>query len=111
MELTDATGFPMMVNAFEGNRAQTTTMLPVIPLAGRGQEQGGHRHVLGGVIPAQVVGEVEIGRTRGIRGLEGHAGDVLVREGAEHPDPALGVARQPDAGQVDAPVQWVIGPA
>ena len=28
--LTDATGFPLMVNAFEGNRAETTTMLPVI---------------------------------------------------------------------------------
>jgi len=28
--LTDASGFPLMVNAFEGNRAETTTMLPVI---------------------------------------------------------------------------------
>nr|WP_167175792.1 IS1634 family transposase [Saccharomonospora amisosensis] len=28
--LTDATGFPLMVNAFEGNIAETTTMLPVI---------------------------------------------------------------------------------
>ena len=28
--LTDATGFPMMVNAFEGNTAETTTMLPTI---------------------------------------------------------------------------------
>ena len=28
--LTDATGFPLMVNAFEGNRAETTTMLPII---------------------------------------------------------------------------------
>jgi hypothetical protein len=28
--LTDAAGFPLMVNAFEGNRAETTTMLPVI---------------------------------------------------------------------------------
>jgi hypothetical protein len=28
--LTDATGFPLMVNAFEGNRAETTTMLPTI---------------------------------------------------------------------------------
>jgi transposase len=28
--LTDASGFPLMVNAFEGNRAETATMLPVI---------------------------------------------------------------------------------
>ena len=28
--LTDACGFPLMVNAFEGNRAETTTMLPTI---------------------------------------------------------------------------------
>ena len=28
--LTDSTGFPLMVNAFEGNKAETTTMLPVI---------------------------------------------------------------------------------
>jgi hypothetical protein len=28
--LTDATGFPLMVEAFEGNRAETATMLPVI---------------------------------------------------------------------------------
>ena len=28
--LTDASGFPLMVHAFEGNRAETTTMLPVI---------------------------------------------------------------------------------
>lgn len=28
--LTDAGGFPLMVNAFEGNRAETTTMLPTI---------------------------------------------------------------------------------
>ena len=28
--LTDASGFPLMVNAFEGNRAETTTMLPTI---------------------------------------------------------------------------------
>ena len=29
--LTDAAGFPLMVEAFEGNRAETTTMLPTIP--------------------------------------------------------------------------------
>jgi hypothetical protein len=28
--LTNAAGFPLMVHAFEGNRAETTTMLPVI---------------------------------------------------------------------------------
>ena len=28
--LTDATGFPLMVQAFEGNRGETTTMLPVL---------------------------------------------------------------------------------
>lgn len=28
--LTDATGFPLMVTAFEGNKAETTTMLPVL---------------------------------------------------------------------------------
>ncbi|WP_433715793.1 IS1634 family transposase [Nocardia sp. CA-084685] len=28
--LTDATGFPLMVSAFEGNKAETATMLPVI---------------------------------------------------------------------------------
>lgn len=28
--LTDANGFPLMVHAFEGNRGETTTMLPVI---------------------------------------------------------------------------------
>lgn len=28
--LADATGFPLMVNAFEGNKAETKTMLPVI---------------------------------------------------------------------------------
>jgi hypothetical protein len=28
--LTDAAGFPLMVNAFEGNTAETTTMLPAI---------------------------------------------------------------------------------
>ncbi len=28
--LTDAAGFPLMVQAFEGNRAETTTMLPTI---------------------------------------------------------------------------------
>jgi hypothetical protein len=28
--LTDATGFPLMVNAFEGNQAETTTMVPTI---------------------------------------------------------------------------------
>ena len=28
--LTDATGFPLMLEAFEGNRAETKTMLPVI---------------------------------------------------------------------------------
>jgi hypothetical protein len=28
--LTDASGFPLMVKAFEGNRAETTTMLPTI---------------------------------------------------------------------------------
>jgi hypothetical protein len=28
--LTDATGFPLMVNAFEGNRGETTTMVPTL---------------------------------------------------------------------------------
>jgi transposase len=28
--LTDASGFPLMVEAFEGNKAETKTMLPVI---------------------------------------------------------------------------------
>jgi transposase len=28
--LTDAAGFPLMVTAFEGNRAETATMLPVL---------------------------------------------------------------------------------
>lgn len=28
--LTDSAGFPLMVNAFEGNKAETTTMLPTI---------------------------------------------------------------------------------
>jgi transposase len=28
--LTDATGFPLAVKAFEGNKAETATMLPVI---------------------------------------------------------------------------------
>jgi hypothetical protein len=28
--LTDGSGFPLMVHAFEGNRAETTTMLPVL---------------------------------------------------------------------------------
>src|SRR5262249_61194970 len=28
--LTDQSGFPLMVSAFEGNRAETKTMLPVI---------------------------------------------------------------------------------
>jgi hypothetical protein len=28
--LTDATGFPLMVNAFEGNKAETTTMIPTL---------------------------------------------------------------------------------
>jgi len=28
--LTDASGFPLMLNAFEGNRAETATMLPVV---------------------------------------------------------------------------------
>ena len=28
--LTDATGFPLAVEAFEGNKAETATMLPVI---------------------------------------------------------------------------------
>jgi transposase len=28
--LTDATGFPLMVEAFEGNKAETQTMLPTI---------------------------------------------------------------------------------
>ena len=28
--LTDAAGFPLMLNAFEGNKAETTTMLPTI---------------------------------------------------------------------------------
>jgi hypothetical protein len=28
--LTDATGFPLMVQAFEGNKAETATMLPVV---------------------------------------------------------------------------------
>ena len=28
--LTDAAGFPLMVSAFEGNKAETKTMLPVI---------------------------------------------------------------------------------
>jgi hypothetical protein len=28
--LTDASGFPLMLNAFEGNRAETTTMLPAV---------------------------------------------------------------------------------
>jgi transposase len=28
--LTDATGFPLMVNAFEGNKAEALTMLPKI---------------------------------------------------------------------------------
>lgn len=28
--LTDAAGFPLMVHAFEGNRAETTTMVPVL---------------------------------------------------------------------------------
>ena len=28
--LTDTGGFPLMVNAFEGNRAETTTMIPVL---------------------------------------------------------------------------------
>ena len=28
--LTDASGFPLMVNAFEGNKAETTTMVPTV---------------------------------------------------------------------------------
>ena len=28
--LTDARGFPLMVHAFEGNKAETTTMIPVL---------------------------------------------------------------------------------
>lgn len=31
--LTDAAGFPLMVNAFEGNQAETATMLPTITAA------------------------------------------------------------------------------
>jgi hypothetical protein len=34
--LTDAAGFPLAVEAFEGNKAETATMLPVIN-ASRGQ--------------------------------------------------------------------------
>jgi transposase len=28
--LTDTSGFPLMVNAFEGNKAETTTMIPAV---------------------------------------------------------------------------------
>ena len=52
--LTDAAGFPLMVEAFEGNRAETTTMLPTIRafmaahrLRGR-DRGGGRRDGLGG---------------------------------------------------------------
>jgi transposase len=38
--LTDGAGFPLMVNAFDGNTAETTTMLPMIRSLIRG---GGKR--------------------------------------------------------------------
>ena len=41
--LTGQDGFPLMVSAFEGNRAETKTMLPVIGIHGRPPASGRHR--------------------------------------------------------------------
>ena len=41
--LTDAAGFPLMVEAFEGNTAETTTMLPTVE-AVHGRPPAGRRH-------------------------------------------------------------------
>nr|WP_018601145.1 hypothetical protein [Mycobacterium sp. 155] len=48
--MTDATGFPLTVAAFEGNRAETATMLPVInafktTLTYRTEESNGPRRI------------------------------------------------------------------
>jgi len=39
--LTDAAGFPLMVEAFEGNKAETKTMIPTIGVFGDRRMTGG----------------------------------------------------------------------
>ena len=42
--LTDATGMPLMIDAFEGNRAETKTIIPLVQrVHGRARDRRGHR--------------------------------------------------------------------
>jgi hypothetical protein len=53
--LTDAAEFPLTVAAFEGNKAETTTMVPVITAFKTAHGIGDHRHV-GELIALQAAG-------------------------------------------------------
>jgi Transposase DDE domain len=62
--LTDATGFPLMIEAFEGNRAETHTMLPVI-------ETFRAAHDLGEVTVVADAGMISAANQEAIEQLEG----------------------------------------
>jgi hypothetical protein len=104
--LTDATGFPLMVHAFDGNRAETTTILPVLTafLA---------EHDLTGVTVVADAGMVSEANKRGIE-----AAGLSFILGARTPDIPYVVAdwraRHPGADIPDGHVfiqPWPAGPA
>jgi hypothetical protein len=89
--LTDATGFPLMVNAFEGNKAETATIVPVL----RSFQAA---HGLTGVTVVADAGMVSATNQKAIEaaGLSFILGAripqvpyVLTRWRAEHPDQQL----------------------
>jgi transposase len=67
-QLTDATGIPLMVNAFEDNKADTTTMVPTI-------QAFMDAHQLPDVTAVADAGTVSLAPSRSL-------GDVFTRHGA-----------------------------
>jgi hypothetical protein len=104
--LTDGAGFPLMVHAFEGNRAETTTMLPVL-------RAFLHAHHLSDVTVVADAGMVSEANKRAIE-----AAGLSFILGARVPDVPYVVAAwrdaHPDAEIPDGHVfvqPWPAGPA
>jgi hypothetical protein len=104
--LTDAAGFPLMVHAFEGNRAETTTVVPVLTAFLR-------EHDLSGVTVVADAGMVSEANKRAIE-----AAGLSFILGARLPDVPYPVAEwrkaHPDEQIPDGQVfvqPWPAGPA
>jgi hypothetical protein len=110
--LTDAGGFPLMVHAFEGDRAETTTMLPVLT-AFLDQHESLRRHDLSTVTVVADAGMVSEANKQAIE-----AAGLSFVLGARVPDVPWVVAdwraRHPDTEIPDGHVfvqPWPAGPS